>query len=199
MERKTSAPVLRLRNRLKCLVNRAGVDFRALLFLALVPFSAPHSALLAAESLSSKSPFLPPGHGVKPPEPPKPVVEVQGPISREIEFRGIVEIDGIYKFSIFNKKDQKSYWLTENEAAASGITAKSYDAASATIMIEMNNRTERLTLMSATDSPMPVTQATPAAANPVLPPELNTQNPPTKTNNRRSVPRRRVILPKKTN
>ena len=45
-------------------------------------------SILSAETLESSNPFLPPGYSEKK-EAPKPVVQSNGPISREIEFRGL--------------------------------------------------------------------------------------------------------------
>jgi len=155
-------------------------------------------ALFPDGQLSEKSPFLPPGYGQEETKPVEPVVQPQGPISREIEFRGIVEIGGEYQFSLFNKKEQKSYWLKENERE-DGISVNNYEEDSSTIVVLMNGRSERLTLMAATEKPLPVAQAAPTTStrNP-LPPQLQRQSQNQGNgNNRRVVPRRRVILPKK--
>ena len=158
---------------------------------------------LSAETLESSNPFLPSGYGEKKEEAPRPVVQTNGPISREMEFRGLVKIDGQYQFSLFNKSEQTSYWLKENKAAAQGITVRGYDADSRTITVNMNGRSERLTLMAASSAPLPVQASVtgPSNANasqPVLPPGLqNVTNGNNNSDNRRVVPRRRVILPKK--
>ncbi len=164
-------------------------------------FASAQSAV--ADTLESKNPFLPPGYGTEKPEPSKPVVQVNGPISREVEFRGLIKLDGNYQFSVFNKSENKSYWIMENQSEG-GITVRGYDARSKTITVNMNGRSERLTLMSATDAPLPVVSsvtqtATPNANQPVLPPGLgNLTNKNSNNSNRRTVvPRRRVILPKK--
>ncbi len=153
--------------------------------------------LFSQNQLAEKSPFLPPGYGqkVEPPKP-TPVIQTQGPISREIEFRGIVQMGGVYQFSIYNTKEQKGYWLKEN-AVEDGIAVKSYDTDAATIVVTMNGRSERLTLMAASENPMPVAQAAPSTpAKTPVPPQLQNQSN-NNSNNRRVVPRRRVILPKK--
>ena len=168
-----------------------GVLHRSYAFVLLAGLS-----VLSAESLKSSNPFLPPGYGEKK-EAPKPVVQSNGPISREIEFRGLFKMNGQYQFSLFNKRDQKSYWLKENEAAAKGISVRNYDSGSRSLTVNMSGRTERLTLITANFSPLPVV----ASVSPPSGPQPNTkpQNV-TKTNNSNSsktVPRRRVILPKK--
>ncbi|MBC8190290.1 MAG: hypothetical protein H8E75_07660 [Puniceicoccaceae bacterium] len=156
---------------------------------------------VAADTLESSNPFLPPGYGEAKPEPPKPVVQTNGPISREVEFRGIMNYGGAYQVSVFNKSENKSYWLYENRSEG-GITVRGYDTDSKTITVNMNGRSERLTLMSATDAPLPVVSSVSqpgkaSANNPVLPPGLENTNDNNDNNDRRRViPRRRVILPK---
>ncbi len=183
---------------------RAGLSrcIKSLLCCALFTFT-----LTSAQTttLKEKSPFLPPDHNVAPP-PPKPVQTVNGPISREVEFRGVIQMGGVYQFSIFNKKEQRGYWIRENETQE-GIGVRSFDPDSMSITIEQDGRSERLTLMTSTDSPLPVatstattssTTASPAVPKPVLPPGIenltqNNQEAPRP----RVIPRRRVILPRK--
>ena len=172
---------------------------RSLTFLLLAGVS-----MLNAESLESSNPFLPPGFGEKKVAP-KPVVQSNGPISREIEFRGLVKMKGQYQFSLFNKRDQKSYWLKENEAAAQGISVRNYDSGSKSLTVSMSGRSERITLIAANSSPLPVVASVSPPVNTNgnskqsgLPPELQNITKPNDNNNvKRAVPRRRVILPKK--
>jgi hypothetical protein len=190
-------------------INRSGLIrplFPTLARIALGLILLQSLSLLSAKELSEKSPFLPPGHGAKNEAVQvKPVVPAQGPLSREIEFRGVVQIGGVFQFSIFKKKDQKGYWLREN-ITEDGITARSYDAASSTLVVNMNGRSERLTLMTATDNPLPVAKVNPAAtpSQPTRPPTITPPQPPqlnksNANNSRRVVPRRRVVLPKTQN
>lgn len=160
-------------------------------------------SVLSAETLVSSNPFLPPGYGEKKVAP-KPVVPSNGPISREIEFRGLVKMNGQYQFSLFNKRDQKSYWLKENEASAQGISVRGYDSSSRSLTVNMNGRSERLSLMTANSTPLPVVSSvsqpkiTNGKANqPTLPPALQNISQGNNNSSRRVVPRRRVILPKK--
>ncbi|HKK19084.1 MAG TPA: hypothetical protein VJ952_10430 [Opitutales bacterium] len=175
---------------------KAGLQVSALSFFLALSLQP---SLFADTKLSEKSPFLPPGYGEEEVKPAEPVVQPQGPISREIEFRGIVQIGGVYQFSIYNKKDQKGYWLKENERQ-DGISVNNFEEDASTIVVLMNGRSERLTLMSASESPLPVAQAKPStqpqARPPGLPPQLNVKSS-NSSGNRKTVPRRRVILPKK--
>lgn len=146
------------------------------------------------KALSDKSPFLPPGHGEKP-DGAKPPPVVDGPLSREIEFRGVVHIGDKYQFSFFSKKENKSYWIAEN-TSISGMSARGYDARNGTVVFSKDGRSERLTMLSATDSPLPVALST-VAKDPGTTPVVETtpRVTPPREDNRRVVPRRRVILP----
>jgi len=151
----------------------------------------------ASSKLESNSPFLPAGHNTMKVVPKTPPV-VNGPLSRELEFRGIVQMNGIYQFSLFNKKLNRGYWIAEN-GSESGISVRNFDLNSMRLSVTLNGRTEQLTLMTATDSPLPVavSMAPQAPSQPSglkIPGLNNTPKPPSPT---RVIPRRRVILPKK--
>ena len=170
---------------------------RALFALACLTFGA---ALFAGDSqLESNSPFLPQGYSTMKIEPPKPPPQVNGPLSRELEFRGIVQMNGVYEFSLFNKKLNRGYWIAEN-GAESGISVRNFDLASMRITVTQNGRTEQLTLLTATDSPLPVAASAPPMPTNLPQPvnipglDINTPNIPSAS---RVIPRRRVILPKK--
>ncbi len=154
--------------------------------------------ILTAGTLEEENPFLPPGYGEEKPEPPKPVVQQNGPLARELEFRGIIRFGGERKFSVFNKSENKAYWLKENEMDA-GIKVSGYDANSRSITVVKNGRAERLSLMDATHAPVPVatsvTMPKPGNGKQANIPSIKPNN--TQNTNKNVVPRRRVILPKK--
>jgi len=160
---------------------------------------ASNAALHAASSkLESNSPFLPAGHNTMKVVP-KPPPVVNGPLSREIEFRGIVQMNGVYQFSLFNKKENRGYWIAEN-GAESGISVRNFDLDALRISVTLNGRTEQLTLMTATDSPLPVAISTTAKpTKQARQPNIPGLTPSTtkKKSASRVIPRRRVILPKK--
>jgi len=146
------------------------------------------ASLSAANSkLESNNPFLPSGHTPPPPPPPPP------PPSRELEFRGIVQMNGVYEFSLFNKKLNRGYWIAEN-GAESGISVGNFDLSGMRITVTQNGRSEQLTLMTATDSPLPVAGSM-THSDPII---IRTLIPmsETKSSGNRLTPRRRVIMPK---
>jgi len=152
---------------------------------------------LNASNLETDSPFLPSGYSKKKPAPVRPTPATNGPLSRELEFRGVVQMNDTYEFSLFNKKENRGYWIPEN-GNVSGVSVRNFKLDSMTITVSLNGRTEQLTLMSATDSPLPVATSTVTKpAQPPIIPALNTNTTQKKTTSSRVIPRRRVILPKK--
>lgn len=169
------------------------------------------SALFAApgaqdSNLISNSPFLPPGWGKKAPEPVKePEVVAQGPLSRELEFRGIFEMNGETKFSIFDKTEQKSQWVPLN-GATSRYSIIGFDKPSKSIKIKSGGRVEEIPLLKPNDKPMQVVGSTTGTINsPRTTGQINRgRNTPNTTSSRvnpnprvnrsgESIPRRRII------
>ena len=178
--------------------SRAGLGDRLLLLFSLLSSTALCSA---ASNLESNSPFLPHGYSkLKPTPPPKPITKptINGPLSKELEFRGVVQLQGNYEFSLFSKKDNRGYWIAEN-TSEEGISVGNFDREAMHITVTRNGRSEQLTLLSATDKPLPVVRTRPTTAKapktPNIPGLKSAEKKPVKS---RSVPRRRVILPKKS-
>lgn len=151
----------------------------------------------ATTGLAKNSPFLPPNTVTKPKAtpPPPPTNRV---VAQQLEFRGLIKFGGQYRFSLFDKRNQKGYWLSQNQGH-DGILISSYDNRSQTVVVQFSGRTERLTLMSATDAPLPVATSNPqpSVSKPInaLPPGV--KNPTLSKGNQKTIPRRRVIIPTK--
>ena len=147
--------------------------------------------------LPKNSPFLPHDYGVKKVTPRPQPAGGNGLISRQIEFRGIIQLGGSYRFSLFNKKENKGYWVTENEGS-NGIKAMNYNPQSMSLTLSMNGTVEQLILISANESPLPVAVSAPISkeASPRRPTTLTPPKPQI-VNKSVVVPRRRVILPNK--
>ena len=184
-------------NRLR-LMHFASPIKSVLIALVSLPISA---ALVAnASSLETDSPFPPSGYSNKKPAPVRPTPATNGPLAKQLEFRGVVQMNDTYEFSLFNKKENRGYWIPEN-GNVNGVSVRNFKLDSMTITVSLNGRTEQLTLMSATDSPLPVVASTvtkpPQPAQPPIIPGLNTNTTQKKNTSSRVIPRRRVILPKK--
>lgn len=182
------------------IINSLKAALRAALRSSLILVCS--ASALSADTLQTSNPFLPPGYGEEEKAPPPPPPKVNGPISRQLEFRGFVQLDGVLEYSLFDKSEQIGYWLEENQSK-NGIQVRGFDHGSKTLTVTMNGRTEQLTLSSPSDTPLNVaTSVNPAGGNrkqpPTLPPSLQNANKRTSNageNRRRVVPRRRVVLP----
>lgn len=131
-------------------------------------------------NLVSQSPFLPPGWG-KQTAPVKPVEEapvVQGPLGRELEFRGIFEMGGVTQFSVFDKTTQKGQWITLN-GGTDRFSIVRYNSDKDSIVIQAGGRSEELKLATADDKPIPIVgQAPPNFSPPTPAPNFVPPTPP---------------------
>ena len=163
------------------------------------------AASAMAASIEKQSPFLPPNHGVVIAKPPAPAPAPNGILARELELRGIIQIGGTFQFSLFSKKEKMGYWIAENESA-NGISIRDFDAGDQSVTVTKNGRTERLSLVSANERPLPIKNTGPvvsrgSSGQPAAPPPASLpallQNQTKSTPTPGNVVRRRVILPKK--
>ncbi len=158
-----------------------------------------NSLSVASSKLESNSPFLPPGYSRLKPTPQKPVQQSNSPLARDLEFRGVVQLKGAYQISLFKKSENRGYWIAEN-SSENGISVSNFDAASMSITVTADGRSEQVSLMAASANPLPVVATSPSAtsASPPLPPNIQAPNNTRKSQpTRRTIPRRRVILPPK--
>ena len=152
---------------------------------------------MIAGSLVNKNPFLPTDYKKNDISVTRPELQSSGAISKLVEFRGLMTFGNVTQFSLYNKRENKRYWVSENQSEG-GISIGHYDERSKAITISMNGRTGRLTLMSATNTPLPVVASykQPAAQKMILPSAQNNKSVQQEDRSR-VIPRRRVILPKK--
>lgn len=151
---------------------------------------------IIAGTLVSKNPFLPTDYKKNDISVTRPEPQPSGAISKLIEFRGLITLGNVTHFSLYNKRENKGYWVSENQSEG-GISIGHYDERSKAITVSMNGRTERLTLMSVTNTPLPVVASynQPGVQNVILP-STQSNKSGQQEDNRRVIPRRRVILPK---
>ena len=151
---------------------------------------------LTAGTLENKNPFLPKDYGKKNNSTLTPKPLPPGTITKLVEFRGFLTLGNITQVSLYNKRENKGYWISLSQSEG-GISVSNFDKRSKSVTISMNGRTERLTLMSATSTPLPVVSSYNQPAN-------QTKSSPTRENvsqkqttTRNVIPRRRVVLPQK--
>ncbi len=148
------------------------------------------------KSVLTKSPFLPPGFGREVRTPEVPSGPQQGPLSREFEFRGVFQLGDTRQFSIFDRTNNKSRWVGVNEADER-YSVVAYNPADRSITMRAGGRQETLSLMQATDTPLPVgnAKATEAPATSTGGTPAATVNPAGSQAAPRTpvVPRRRIL------
>ena len=163
------------------------------------------AASALAATIESQSPFLPPNHGVVIAKPPAPAPVTNGILARELELRGIIQIGDTFQFSVFSKKENMGYWIAENENA-NGISIRDFDASDQSVTVTKNGRSERLSLVSANERPLPIKNTGPvvsrgSSGKPSVPTPASLpallQNQAKANPTPGNVVRRRVILPKK--
>jgi len=157
------------------------------------------SSFLSAEpsKLESNSPFLPPGYKKLKPVQPESIPRSNSPIAKDLEFRGVVQLNGTYQISLFRKSENRGYWIAEN-SSENGISVSNFDVDSMSVTINAGGRIEQLSLMAASENPLPVATSEPSP----LPPQARSNRDQMQNTNepkRRRIPRRRVIMPPKKN
>lgn len=101
------------------------------------------------ESLLSNSPFLPAEYGRAENRTPGPV-EQGNKISELLEFRGMLQFDGSWEFSLYNRQRERSDWLALGEVKSSlDYKVIGFDFQEGQIEIEWNNRHHFLNLSEA--------------------------------------------------
>ena len=149
---------------------------------------------LIGGTLETNNPFLPKDY-VKQNIIPQAKPQPSAFLNKILEFKGFYTLRNTTQFSIYNKQDKKSYWISRNQSEG-GIRISDFDERSKSVTISMNGRTERLTLMSATSTPIPVAVSTALFQNPTIVSPDGTYE--VKSNSKTHIiPRRRVILPQK--
>lgn len=164
-----------------------------------------------AATLVDKSPFIPPGF--QPPEERRQApVRPTPPPSRNLEFRGVYELDGILHINIHDRGENKGEWVTLNDASA-GFLVTDFSLETDSITIEIDGESSELSLASTQRAPAaPRPTASPAVQRPPRPDQLTTRQrvitpPQPSAQARRSAdneespqvrrPVRRVVVPRR--
>ncbi|MGJ3241927.1 MAG: hypothetical protein ACFE0O_03065 [Opitutales bacterium] len=128
------------------------------------------------EKLVERSPFAPPA--ASQPKVSEPEDAPAGPASQRFEFRGVVHIENAWQFSLFDREEDRGYWVGLDESIGSSQVV-GYDAENRSLLISTGADTETLSLEETTrQAPRP--------------PDLQNKE---EDEPRRIVPRRRVVRP----
>ena len=134
----------------------------------------------------------------------KPVVTTtknkQGTLEKYLQFKSIAIIDGKKYFSIFNRRQNKSYWIPEGESVDS-ISVSNYNPTTNTVSITDGVNRETFSIISADEKPLNVVSAVPnnpgnkdiKNTQPTIPKATTTDTSTAK----KPIPRRRVVSTQK--
>lgn len=130
------------------------------------------------------------------PEGPKGAVNKSQILQKYLEFKSIAIINKKKYFSIFNKRTNKPFWISENETV-NNFSITNYNKKTNTITISDGINTELITIIDANEAPLSVASAAlqpkkQESINPPLP-EANSN----KNNKSKTPPRRRIVSTKR--
>ncbi len=119
---------------------------------------------LWAQDASRSSPFLPADFEKGTEAPP-----ATGPLER-MELRGLLMVDGIYSFSLFDTSIGKGFWVDLHESEH-GVTVVNYDEVTERVTLEGSGETRSLKLKEAKIIALKVTPLAPGQTQPAATPQ----------------------------
>jgi len=150
----------------------------------------------APSNLISNNPFVPSKSSTlnqpQGPAGPQSTINKSQVLQKYLQFKSIAIINKKKYFSIFNKRTNKSFWISENETV-DNFRVTNYNQLSNTVTITDGINTELITIITANEAPLNVASAAapPNNQEAVAPPvPVATQQNNKKTT---TLPRRRVI------
>lgn len=155
----------------------------------------PASTEETSSNLISNNPFVPSKSSTlnqpKGPAGPKTSINKSQVLQKYLQFKSIAIIDKKRYFSIFNKRTNKSFWISENETVEN-FRVTNYNQVRNTITITDGINTEIITIITANEAPINVASASVQPNNqetvaPEIPGATQQNNKP------KNPPRRRVI------
>ena len=151
--------------------------------MTLILSISPAAGAESTVSLVSNSPFLPPGF--QPPgNPGKPATPAA--TTSQYEFRGVYQLSGTYYYNLYNVRESKGSWISDQEADDLELRILSFDRETNELAVDLAGKTVNLALIETSDRTLPV-QTAPAAVQPTT----TTQTKPAT----KQPTRRRVIRP----
>jgi hypothetical protein len=157
----------------------------------------PTSSNQAPSNLISNNPFVPSKSSTlnqpKGPAGPKASINKAQVLQKYLQFKSIAIINKKKYFSIFNKRTNKSFWISENETVEN-FRVTNYNQVSNTITITDGINTEIITIITANEAPINVASASVQPNNQeTVAPEIPGATPTQQNNKPKNTPRRRVI------
>lgn len=166
-----------------------------------IPIPSPVASPSPQETTSNlitNNPFVPKNSGSlnqlnKKPTRPQSTTNKPQVLQKYLQFKSIAIINKKKHFSIFNKRTNKSFWISENETVEN-FRVTNYNQISNSITISDGINTEVIPIITPNESPLNVASATiqPNNQEAVTPP-VPGATPANQNNNAKTLPRRRVI------
>ena len=154
------------------------------LLSAIIPLAAQDAGEQGAPSIIRKSPFLPPDF-----QPPGGAGAEAVPPAQagQFEFRGVYQMDGVYYFNLYDKRQQKGSWVSKEKSGGDVPRILEYDIEQDILVVDDGGMRMSLGMIETSDRQLPLATSRPATVSrPGQPATAPAQAPPT---------RRRVIRP----
>ena len=156
----------------------------------------PASPSQATSNLITNNPFVPKNNGSlnKPKNPPGPqsIANKSQVLQKYLQFKSIAIINKKKYYSIFNKRTNKSFWISEGETVEN-FRVTSYNPISNTISITDGINTETIPIITANETPLSVASATKQVSQEVATPQIPGATANQNKDKPKTPPRRRVI------
>ena len=164
--------------------------------MAQTPSLPPASASQATSNLITNNPFVPKNNGslnkAKSPTGPQSTANKSQVLQKYLQFKSIAIINKKKYFSIFNKRTNKSFWISEGETVEN-FRVTSYNPISNTISITDGINTETIPIITANETPLSVASATKQVSQEVATPQIPGATANQNKDKPKTPPRRRVI------
>lgn len=152
-------------------------------------------------NLITNNPFVPKNSGSlnRPKNTQVPQTKINKPqvLQKYLLFKSIAIINKKKYFSIFNKRTNKSFWISENETVEN-FRVTNYNRMNNAIIISDGINTETLTIVTANETPVSVASATPRPNNQdALTPPIPGATPTQQNKDKPKTPPRRRVVPVK--
>ena len=156
------------------------------------PATSPQST----SNLITNNPFVPKNNGslnkAKNPPGPQSIANKSQVLQKYLQFKSIAIINKKKYYSIFNKRTNKSFWITEGETVEN-FRVTYYNPTSNTISITDGINTEIIPIITANETPLSVASAPAKVGQEVATPQIPGASADQKKDKPKTLPRRRVI------
>lgn len=164
---------------------------------SLIPPASPSQS---TSNLITNNPFVPKNNGslnkAKNPPGPQSIANKSQVLQKYLQFKSIAIINKKKHFSIFNKRTNKPFWITEGETVEN-FRVTYYNPTSNSISITDGINTEIIPMITANDTPLSIVSAPTKEGQEVAKPQIPGTSADQNKDKPKTLPRRRVIPAKR--